>query len=164
MSKKVSLSGETFWDFQNQSQNYNKPKIQTTSNIKTVYANGPIYKMDGIKSNTNTNTINKISKPVVETHETNLLELVCIKKDKLNQMINNFFKEKKVDLATRSLIPHLTPIIINYYDNDDIYIYPTLSSKKFQNQVKQYYSLYNVNVSFKNDPDNELWRIYLYPQ
>jgi len=93
-----------------------------------------------------------------------LLDEVCVKDKELQMMLTNYRQARKIDPRTGGLVAHMTPLLISYYDQSGEDRYPLLSSRKFQDQVKNYYKERDINASFRNDSDNEHWRIYLYPQ
>ena len=82
----------------------------------------------------------------------------------LEQLLAEFWGNKKIDHRTGTLIAHLQPILINHYDESNENRYKELSSQKFQDEVRNYYEKYDLETVFRNDRDNELWRIFLYPQ
>lgn len=191
MSKQKSYSNALFWD-NNSDESPKKsnniknvlPKSPSPNTVKTVYANGPVYRSN-VSSSTRVQAIDYNSalkqEPKVLTvmaplktkndlmkEKDNmiqgLLNEVCFKENDLRMMVANFYKEKKIDRRTGSLLAHLQPILISYYNNSNEDRYPALSSRKFQEQVTKYYEKFDIDVTFRNDADNELWRIYLYPQ
>jgi len=173
----------------NNNNNNNKPKrvapknIETKSSVnnynsgvKTVYATGPVYKFDTdpnivVKVPSYLEFENKPKQVSVKKEQqesknnlTTLLRQACYPSHDITKMVKDFKTKRKVDPKTGTLVPNLQPILISHLDESNNNRYKELSSQKFQKEVSDYYAKYNINVTFINDRDEELWKIYLYPQ
>lgn len=156
--------------------------VQDNKPVKTVYATGPKYYSDTDKCVRIEIASNKTSVQSVPVQKTMTKKELMQEKDKLlnealNEIENNYsektiekmlddhFNNKVYDHKIRSYATHLKlPIILSYYNKNNVNRYATLSSVKFQDSVTEYFNKYDLNVSFSNDADNEIWRIFLYPQ
>lgn len=99
----------------------------------------------------------------VESQSQNLINYVCINKQKMDKQLKDFYSRKQYDTKTQSVIPHLTPIIIDYYSDSGLDQRNIPYSDDFRQSVDNYYSNFDIQVKYQNDRENERWRILLYP-
>lgn len=176
------------FDKSNQSVNtvktvYAKPLESKSIEPRTVIATGPVYRSNGSQVmqvyavDYNAPQKKPTVLPVVSALKTKMdlqiktknvfnkiMSEACYPDVILEQLLAEFWGNKKIDHRTGTLIAHLQPILINHYDESNENRYKELSSQKFQDEVRNYYEKYDLETVFRNDRDNELWRIFLYPQ
>ncbi|ARF09115.1 hypothetical protein Catovirus_2_64 [Catovirus CTV1] len=174
---KTSYSDSYFWQHDNSQRKSSGAPVKSAlvNDFKTAVAKGPVYGHSGEKVQVQVAEPTNV-KPSAKTLKVNnpiqqkvdksklLLDEVCVKDKELQMMLTNYRQARKIDPRTGGLVAHMTPLLISYYDQSGEDRYPLLSSRKFQDQVKNYYKERDINASFRNDSDNEHWRIYLYPQ
>lgn len=158
--------------------------VQQTSQdakiIKTVYATGPKYYATNnviVQESTNNRkpTLTPIDTSRPKTKKEFMQEKDKLLKDTLNEiylydekkiteMLEEHKNNKQYDYKKGGLVANLKPILVSHYNKNNVNRYNVLSSQKFQDNVTDYFSQYDLDVVFNNDPDNEVWRIILYPQ
>jgi len=151
---------------------------QETKPIKTVFATGPKFYSTSESSRVEAPSKNKESsvqnvqktftrKELMEKKQ-KLLEQacqeICYDEGTIDKMLDNYYNNKVYDHKKGGLVAHLKPILMSYNNKGGIDRYAVLSSQNFQNIVTEHFSQYDLDVTFKNDSDNQVWRIFLYPQ
>ena len=165
---------------QNVKNVYASTHNNSNQNVKNSYATGPIYK--SISGNKVTATdygtncepklvsiksVKSVKKDIYNEKLNSINRVLyeaCLPEQSLSKMIVEFKNKKQINKKTGSLVAHLSPLLINYYDTYGNNRYSSITSQNFQDQVESYYKKYNCSVSFTNDGDNEVYKIYLYPQ
>lgn len=153
---------------------------QETNSVKTVYATGPKYHSVGnvvveVPTNNRKPSLTPIdtSKPKTKKEfmqEKNKLlndalsEIYYYDEKQINRMLEEHKNNKQYDHKKGGFVANLKPILVSHYNKNNVNRYNVLSSQKFQDAVVDHFSQHDLDVVFNNDPDNEVWRIILYPQ